>query len=347
MTDPRFFPTPKPQTLAALAQLTGAEIKNGGADAGNKLIADVAPLNMATPDHLSFFDNKKYADMFQQSQAGACFVSPDNADKAPQDMVLLVAKNPYKAYALAAQQFYPEPAWAKAYWAQNASIHPSAKIGSNCIIDHNVYIGKHVEIGAQSWIKPNTVIGHGVTIGQNTIVGSNCSIAFAMIGAGCRILPGVRIGQDGFGFAIDPTGHVPVPQLGRVIIGDRVWIGANTTIDRGAGPDTVIGDGCMIDNLVQIGHNVKIGKFAVIVSQVGISGSSEIEDYAVLAGQVGVAGHIKIGRGARIAAQSGIMRDVEPGVEMMGYPAIPLKDFFRQTATLSQLAKPKKKTVNE
>lgn len=303
------------------------------------MIGDVAPLNMAGPEHLSFFDNKKYTDMFAASKAGACFVHPDEVAKAPADMILLVSKNPYKAYALAAQQFYPEPSWSKAYWAKNASIHPSAKIGANCIIDHNVYIGKHVEVGNQCWIKPNTVIGHGVTIGNNTLIGSNCSIAFAQIGSGCRILPGVRIGQEGFGFAIDPAGHIPVPQLGRVMVGDRVWIGANVTIDRGAGPDTIIGDGCMIDNLVQIGHNVKIGRFAVIVAQVGISGSSEIEDYAVLAGQVGVAGHIKIGRGARIAAQSGIMRDVEPGTEVMGSPAVPLRDFFRQVNTLSQLIK--------
>jgi UDP-3-O-[3-hydroxymyristoyl] glucosamine N-acyltransferase len=344
MSDPRFFPAPKPHSLQTLAQLTGAEIKNGS---GDQQVADVAPLNMATAEHLSFWDNKKYAEMFKASQAGACFVSPDDADKAPDGMTLLVTKNPYKAYALAAQQFYPEPAWSKAYWAPNVSIHPSAKIGSNCIIDHNVYVGKHVEIGNNCWIKPNTVIGHGVTIGAHTIIGSNCSIAYAMIGTNCRILPGVRIGQDGFGFAIDPAGHIPVPQLGRVLVGDRVWIGANTTIDRGAGPDTIIGDGCMIDNLVQIGHNVKIGKFAVIVSQVGISGSSEIEDYAVLAGQVGVAGHVKIGRGARIAAQSGIMRDVAPGTEMMGYPAMPLKDFFRQVATLNNIAKPKKKTAND
>ena len=160
-----------------------------------------------------------------------------------------------------------------------------------------------------------------------------------------RLLPGVRIGQDGFGFAIDPTGHIAVPQLGRVVIGNRVWIGANTTIDRGAGPDTQIGDGCMIDNLVQIGHNVKIGKHVIIVAQVGISGSTEIEDYAVLAGQVGVAGHLKIGRGARIAAQSGVLKDIEAGTEVMGYPAVPLRDYFRQVATLSNLAK--KKTVNE
>lgn len=338
MADPQFFKTPKPLSLHEIATLTGAQIQGDNADP-EKRILDVAPLNTANADQLSFLDNRKYIEMFAHSQAGACFVAPDNVDKAPKGMTLLVTDKPYKAYALTAQKFYPEPTWNKTFIAPNAFIHPTAEIGANCIIDHNVYIGQHVKIGANCWIKPNVVLGHGVQIGSHTVIGSNCSISFAIVGSQVRILPGVRIGQDGFGFAIDPAGHIPVPQLGRVIIGDRVWIGANTAIDRGAGPDTQIGDGCMIDNLVQIGHNVKIGKFAVIVSQVGISGSTEIGDYAVLAGQVGVAGHLKIGMGARIAAQSGIMKDVAPGAEIMGSPAIAIKDYFRQLTTLAKISK--------
>lgn len=338
MADSRFFKSPKPMTLQEIATLSGAVLQGEHIDPG-KSITDVAPLNTATPDQLSFLDNKKYNDLFTASQAGACFVAPDQAAHAPKGMALLVTDKPYKAYALTAQKFYPEPSWTKTFIAPNAFIHPTAEIGANCIIDHNVYVGHHVKIGANTWLKPNVVVGHGVEIGSHTIIGSNCSLSHCVIGSNVRLLPGVRIGQEGFGFAIDPAGHIPVPQLGRVIIGDRVWIGANTTIDRGAGPDTVIGDGCMIDNLVQIGHNVKIGKFSVIVAQVGISGSTEIEDYVVLAGQVGVAGHLKIGRGARIGAQSGIMKDVPPGSELMGAPAIPLKDFFRQIAIVSRLAK--------
>jgi UDP-3-O-[3-hydroxymyristoyl] glucosamine N-acyltransferase len=330
-------------TLGALAALSGAVLQPESA--ADKIVTDVAPLQTAGPDHVTFFDNKKYLDLFEKTTAGACFVSPDYAAKAPKAVALLVSKNPYKSYALAAQKFYPEPSWTKSVIAPNAFIDPTAVIGANCIIDHNVYIGRHAKIGSNSWIKPNTVIGPGVDIGAHAVIGSNCSLSHCILGEGVRLLPGVRIGQDGFGFAIDPAGHVPVPQLGRVIIGNRVWVGANTTIDRGAGPDTVIGDGCMIDNLVQIGHNVKIGKCVVIVAQVGISGSTEIDDYAVLAGQVGVAGHLKIGRGARIAAQSGLMKDVEAGTEMMGSPAVPLRDYFRQVATLSNLSK--KKTGNE
>lgn len=344
MADPRFFKTPEPVTLAEIASVSGAVLQSGEA---SKLIYDVAPLQTANDNQISFFDNKKYLDSFQNSKAAACFIAPEYVDKAPKGMILLVSKTPYKAYALAAQKFYPQPTWSEGFVAPSAFIHPTAEIGENCIIDHNAYIGAHAKIGAHSWIHPGAVIGEGVEIGMHAKIGANSTLSHCILGENVSLLPGVRIGQDGFGFAIDPAGHIPVPQLGRVIIGNRVWIGANTTIDRGAGPDTTIGDGCMIDNLVQIGHNVKIGKFAVIVAQVGISGSSEIEDYAVLAGQVGVAGHIKIGRGARIAAQSGLMKDVEPGMEMMGSPAVPLRDYFRQVATLSNLSKKKTTTVSE
>mgnify|MGYP000937910552 CR=1 FL=1 len=340
MPDPRFYPQPQPFLLKDILTLSGATLRaESNVDPETFQIANVAPLHTATASDLSFLDNKKYVEAFTASKAGACFVAPEHADKAPKGMVLLLSDMPYKAYALTAQRLYPEPSWSESSIAPSAIVHPTAIIGAQCRIEPNVVIGDNVTIGAKCWIKSGTVIESGVTLGDNVFVGSNVSLAYCVIGKGVRILPGVRIGQDGFGFAIDPSGHVPVPQLGRVLIGDRVWIGANTAIDRGAGPDTVIGDGCMIDNLVQIGHNVRIGKHVVIVAQVGVSGSVEIEDYAVLAGQVGVAGHLRIGRGARIAAQSGLMKDVAPGAEMMGSPAVPLKDYFRQVATLSQLAK--------
>jgi UDP-3-O-[3-hydroxymyristoyl] glucosamine N-acyltransferase len=339
MADPRFYPAPQHVALSELIALTGAELRGGNADL---VMKDVAPLQTATAQDLSFFDNKKYLDSFTASKAGACFVSPEMADKAPKEMALLVTKNPHKAYALAAQKFYPEAALDKKSIASGAFVHETAKVGENCAIEHGVYIGKNVIIGANCRIQANSVIGDGVTIGDNTNVGTNCSLGFCQIGSNVRILPGVRIGQEGFGFAVDPAGHVAVPQLGRVLIGNNVLIGANTTIDRGAGPDTVVGDGCMIDNLVQIAHNVKIGKHVIIAAQAGIAGSTEIEDYVVLAGQVGIAGHLRIGRGARIAAQSGIIQNMDPGAEVMGTPAVPLREFLRQSMTLSQLVKKQK-----
>jgi UDP-3-O-[3-hydroxymyristoyl] glucosamine N-acyltransferase len=154
-----------------------------------------------------------------------------------------------------------------------------------------------------------------------------------------RIFAGARIGEDGFGFAPDPSGHIKVPQLGRVIVGDDVEIGANSTIDRGSGPDTVIGDGCRIDNLVQIGHNVRLGRGCVIVAQTGISGSTVVEDHVFMGGQAGVTGHLRIGAGAQIAAQAGVMQDIAQQTKVGGSPAVPMRQFLRQAATLARLAR--------
>lgn len=335
MADPRFFRCTGPHTLGHLAGLAGAEIVRGSADL---VLEDVDSLDRAGPRQISFLDNVKYRDAFKVSKAAACIVAPEMVDLAPEGMALLASKSPYKSYALIAQAFYPEP-WPETRLANTAMVHPGARLGQGCVIEDGVVIGEGAEIGDGSWIEANAVIGPKVIIGTRCRIGANASVSHAHIGDGSRLYPGVRVGQDGFGFAIDPAGYVKVPQLGRVIIGDHVEIGANTCIDRGAGPDTVIGDGTWIDNLVQIGHNVKIGKSCVIVSQVGISGSTVLEDYVVLAGQVGIAGHLRIGMGAKVAAQSGVMRDIPAGEEMMGYPALPLRQFMRQIATLSRLTK--------
>jgi UDP-3-O-[3-hydroxymyristoyl] glucosamine N-acyltransferase len=253
-----------------------------------------------------------------------------------------LSRQPYKAYALAAQAFYPPPPL-RSGMAASAVVDPTARLGADCEIGAHVVIGAGAEIGEASRIDANTVIGGGVVIGAGAQIAANVTISHAVIGARVRILPGARIGQNGFGFAPDPIGHVAVPQLGRVIIGDDVEIGANTTIDRGAGPDTVIGDGTMIDNLVQIGHNVVVGRRCVLVAQVGISGSTKLDDFVMIGGQGGLAGHISVGKGARVAAQSGVMRDIPDGVTVMGYPALPVKEFWRQVATLQQWARKRDK----
>ena len=260
------------------------------------------------------------------------------AGDAPAGTVCLLHKNPYKAYALAAQAFYPAPA-AQAFVSPAAVVDASAVIGADCHIGHGAVIGKGVKIGARSRIGALCVIEDGVEIGADCDIGARVYLTHAVIGNKVRIYPGAVIGRAGFGFAIDmPNGFVSVPQLGRVVVGDDVEIGANTTIDRGAGPDTVIGQGTRIDNLVQIGHNVQIGRFCVIVSQTGISGSTQLGDGVMTGGQSGFAGHLKIGAGAKIAAQSGIMRDIPQGGEVMGSPAVPIRQFMRQTAIWSRIS---------
>lgn len=335
MADRRFFTPASPMTLGRLAELTGSELSDPAA--AGKSVSDVASLQDAGKDAISFLDNKKYVDFFAVTKAGACFVRPELARFAPKETVCLKSKNPYKAYALAAQAFYP-PLSAVERRAPSAAVDPSAAVGKDCDIGPGVVIGKNARIGDRCRFAPNAVIGDGVEIGNDCEIGANVSISHAVIGSRVKVYPGAVIGRPGFGFAMDSSGFVSVPQLGRVLIGDGVEIGANTTIDRGAGPDTVIGEGTRIDNLVQIGHNVKIGKYCVIVAQTGISGSTQLGDRVMSGGQAGFAGHLKVGEGARIAGQSGIMRDVPPGTEMMGTPAVPIRQFMRQAAMWSRLA---------
>jgi UDP-3-O-[3-hydroxymyristoyl] glucosamine N-acyltransferase len=341
MVDNRFFANHGPFAVADISAATGAVLREG-VDR-TQLLTDVAPLDRASASDISFFDNTKYTDQFSNSKAGACFVRAKYADLAPTSMVTLITEDPYRCYALTAQKYYPSVS-AKSGISTQAYISPSAQIADNASIAAGVWIGENAQIGAHTSIGANAVIGDGVIIGERTAIGPLSSISHAMIGNQVIIHRGVHIGQDGFGFALGREGHVKVPQLGRVIIGDDVEIGSGTTIDRGTGPDTVIGDGTKIDNLVQIGHNVQIGRRAVIVAQVGISGSTRIGDGVVIGGQVGIAGHLKIGSGAKIAAKSGVMTDVPAGSSYGGAPAIPAMEWHRQTVAISKLTKSKRGT---
>jgi len=333
MADPRFHQKSEAMTLMHLAEISGGVVQGNG----DLMIEDVAALKEANASEISFLDNIKYKDDFKNTKAGACIISEKMAEFAPQDCQLIISKNPYKSYALIAQAFYGQLITVGTI-SDNAHIDPSATINAGVNIEAGAVIHAGATIGKNCVIGANAVIGENVELGDNTIIRAGATVSHAVIGQACHIYPGARIGQDGFGFAIDPAGHVKVPQLGRVIIGDHVEIGANSCIDRGAGPDTLIGDGTWIDNLVQIAHNVKIGRGCVIIAQVGIAGSTTLEDYAVVAAQTGIAGHLTIGMGAKIGAKSGVMRDVPAGVEMLGVPAVPAKQFFRQAMALNKLA---------
>ncbi|MFZ2003955.1 MAG: UDP-3-O-(3-hydroxymyristoyl)glucosamine N-acyltransferase [Stellaceae bacterium] len=338
MADNRFFRRAGPRSLDALAALTGARLADP--TTGDRLIEDVAPLETAGPGDVTFLDNRKYTDAFMNSRAGAAFIAEGLASRAPAGMALLISREPYKAFARAAQAFYPQPPVA-AGRAPSAIIHPTAAVPDDCAIGANVVIEANARLGARCQIGPNSVVGPGVELGDDCIVAANVTLSHCLIGARVVLHPGVRIGQAGFGFAPDAAGPVKIPQLGRVIIGDDVDIGANTTIDRGSGHDTEIGPGTMIDNLVQIGHNVVLGRGCILAGQVGISGSTKLGDYVMAGGQAGLAGHLNIGTGARIAAQAGLMKDVAAGETVIGAPAVPAIAFWRQVAMMQRLARKK------
>ena len=302
MTDPRFFGRAGPFTLDALAALSGAELLRP--EESGRLFRDVAPLEAAGPEDLTFLDNRKYLEAFANSRAGAAFVDDKAVDRAPPSMALLVSQEPYKAYARAAQAFYPAPPLVPRR-APSAVVDKAAIVPEDCDIGPNVVIEAGAQLGRRCRLGANTVVSAGVLIGDDCRIGANVTLSHCLIGSRVVLHPGVRIGQEGFGFAPDPAVPVKVPQLGRVVIGDDVDIGANTTIDRGSGPDTVIGAGSMIDNLVQIGHNVVLGRCCILAGQVGISGSTKLGDFVMIGGQGGLAGHLQIGSGARIAAKAG------------------------------------------
>lgn len=336
MADLRFFKKPSALKLSQIATLTGAELANP--EDGDYLIEDVATLDAGKPNSISFLDNRKYRDAFHATKAGACIIHPDLIKLAPSGVKLILSKSPYKSYAQTAQALYPD-AIAPQPIAQTAKIHPTAKLAEDCVVEDYAVIGANVEIGSGCLVQSHAVINAGCKIGNNCRIGSQSVLSYALIGDNVRIYAGVKIGQDGFGFAIDPAGYVKVPQLGRVVIEGNSEIGANTTIDRGALNDTVIGFGSWLDNQIQIAHNVKIGKGCIIAAQVGISGSTEVGDYVLIGGQVGIAGHLKIGTMARIAAKSGVTRDIPAKEEWMGYPAMPMKQNLRHVALLNKMTK--------
>lgn len=336
MTDLRFFQREGPISLERIAELAGGTL--AASETPEREMTDVAALDAAGPDDVAFLDNRKYAPMLADTKAGACILSEEMAAQAPEGVALIVCKKPYLGYARVAQAFYPA-------LKVRASIDPSAVIHTTALVDDLASIGAGVvieagaKVGARTLVAANSVIGENVVIGEDCEIGACSSLSHCLIGSRVRIYPGVRIGQDGFGFAFDTAGHVRVPQLGRVIVDDEVEIGANTTIDRGAGPDTIIGKGAMIDNLVQIAHNVQVGQGAVIIAQAGVAGSTTLGRWAVLAAQCGVAGHLEVGDGARVGAQSGVMRDVPAGSDVLGSPAMQARAFWRQMSQLAKLGR--------
>jgi UDP-3-O-[3-hydroxymyristoyl] glucosamine N-acyltransferase len=321
-------------SLGEIVDLVGGEFA-GARDHG---ITTVASLATATADQLSFLSNRKYLADLNATSAGAILV-PKNLEGS--DARWIRVDDPYYAFAQIMSRWFsnrPRPTGV----SDKAVVAKSAKLGNDVALGHFAVIGEDVVVGN------NVTIFQGVSIEAGSVIGNDCIIYpnvviydGTRIGNRCIIHSGVVIGSDGYGFATHGGKHHKIAQIGIVRIEDDVEIGAGTTIDRAALGETVIGEGTKIDNLVQIGHNVKVGKHCLLVSQVGIAGSTELGDYVAVAGQSGFSGHLKIGNRVQVAAKSAVLDDVPDDAKVMGSPAVPFTEFARRHAALKKLARKK------
>ena len=328
MLDQRFYEALGPVTVRALAP---SEEIGGDAD---RLVSGLAPADRAGAGDLCFYDAKpggKAAPL--ETAPAACIIQPAAAHLAPKAGALILVNAPRPMFArLASKLARPRRI------ARPEHIDPTAQLEPDVILAPGVVIGPDARIGAGAYIGPNTVIGPGVTIGRRTQIGAGCSIAFALVGDDVIILAGPVIGEAGFGVAGDASGLVDVPHLGRVVVQDRVTIGANCTIDRGAFDDTIIGEESKIDNLCHVAHNVMIGRGCQIAAFGGISGSTKVGDSVTMGGRVGVGDHRTIGAGAIIGGGSAVLTDVPAGETWTGYPAKPIRKWLREAAWVSRKA---------
>ncbi len=336
MADPRFFDRAGPFPLGRVASAAGAVLADGAPT--DRSIGDVAALDRADATCLTYFDSARLKPALARTQAGAVVVRDVHRALVPPGAVAVVATEPLRAFALAARLFYPEAGRGATSIDPNAHVHVEARLGDGVQIGAGVVIEAGAEIGDGTVIAANAVVGRRCIVGEDCAIGAGASLAYALVGARTIIHAGARVGQDGFGFALGVE-HGKVPQLGRVLIGDDVEIGANSTIDRGALGDTVIGSGTKIDNLVQIAHNVVLGEHCVVVAQSGISGSTELGQHVVVAAQCGIIGHLLIGAGARLAARTAVTHDLAGNADYGGLPAVPVGEWRRQLVGIRRLGK--------
>lgn len=339
MSSPRFYNLVSPITLGEAAELGGAKLLNERYS--ERLIGDLSSCEKASKDSLIFIENKKYLSKLENLSAAAVLCSAEIADAIPDNIAVLVAKRPYYSFCLIANFLYKIPLTNEDVQFDssfhNSYVDKTAILEENVIIEPGAHIGANVQIGKNTIIKASAIIGPNCTVGRDCVIGYGVKLQFAMLGNNVIVHPGTCVGQDGFGYLPGSTGITKVPQLGRVIIQDDVEIGANSTIDRGSLDDTMIGEGTKIDNLVQIAHNVRLGRFCIIAAHGGVSGSVTIGDQSLLGGHAGIKDHIKIGSRVSIAAASGVMNDIPDGETWGGVPARPIKQWFREVITLRNI----------
>jgi UDP-3-O-[3-hydroxymyristoyl] glucosamine N-acyltransferase len=325
----RFFNIRSDVSLEELANITETEI--GITSSKKKIVKNLSTLELATSDELSFIHSPLYLPHLSRTNAGFCIISKDFLSHLPENTVPLISKNPYFSYSKAVSYFYqPKEIIEK---------NKKSRIGKDCQISHTAYIGNDVTIGERTTIMPGAVILDNCEVGSDCYIGANSVISFARIGNQTEIFNGCQIGQEGFGFVNSSGINYKIPQIGAVIIGNQVTVGANTCVDRGTIGDTIIGNNVKIDNLVQIAHNVIIDQGSIITGCVAIAGSTKIGKFVQIGGNSSIAGHLKIGDFVKIAGMSGVMRDIESGGAVGGTPAVKIKDYHRITATLRKLIK--------
>ena len=319
------------RTLGELAAELGGEVVGDP----NVVIRGVAGIKEAEPGDLTFIANARYEGYLDDTRASAVICAPGTRRT---QVPLVLVENPYLAFQKIVRVFRPdldrpEPGvHPTAVVSPAATVGEGASVGPHCVVEAGARIGARVVLMPGCYVGPRSAVGDDSFLWPRVTIREDCEL-----GARCILHPGVVVGSDGFGFALDAGRYHKIPQVGNVVIGDDVEIGANTTIDRATTHSTRIGSGSKIDNLVQIGHNVVIGEHCIVVAQVGVSGSTVLEDYVTLAGQVGVAGHLTIGKGAVIGAHSGVPRSVPPGAVMSGYPAMPHTAWKRLAALMHRL----------
>jgi UDP-3-O-[3-hydroxymyristoyl] glucosamine N-acyltransferase len=342
MAEPVFIAPSRAYTAGEIASLIGAKL------ADDKLsdieIRGVAPVQDGGDGMLVFVDGKRHGALPKGLRAAALICNQEIAGHAPPEMAVLISGRPVYTFAAATRVLYPSaarpgPVMGGTGVSPAAHVAADALVEPGAIVEAGAVVGTGAEIGAGTVVTPGAVIGPNCRVGRNSYIGPGASVFSALVGDRVFIHGGVRIGQDGFGYVPGPSGPEKIPQLGRVIIQDNVEIGANTTIDRGAMSDTVIGESTKIDNLVQIAHNVKIGRGCIVAGQCGIAGSVTLGDFVMLGGRVGVSDHVTLGTGAQLAASSGVMDNVPAGGIWAGTPAVPIREFFRQIAGLRRMSK--------
>lgn len=332
-------------TLEEVLKMTESRFINKNQDLSVKIFG-VATLDKAGSDEISFINSGSYANSLKDSHAGFCFLEEKYINKIPNTMIGLINPNPYFAYSALLQNFYESREEKTSDISPKSVIEKSAIIGSGSEVKAGAYIGHNVKIGVNCSIGVNVVIMDNCSIGDNTVINQSVSISHAIIGNNVIIHNGAAIGQDGFGFAHNKGVNHKILQLGAVIIGNDVEIGANSCIDRGALEDTIIGNGVKIDNLVQIAHNVIVGDGTVIAGCSAVAGSAKIGRFVQVGGGANISGHITISDGTKVAGMSGVMRDTTPMQVVGGIPALPIKQWHRLNVKLMEIAKGSSKDNN-